>query len=243
MRFRSASCCRTSAFWKACPTASCCSTPTTRSSGATAACASGPGARASSARTSTPCWAAPRFWAPISVRSTRRWPPAAPAVRRCGRPTIATSRCTPRRCSKAATGAPQNLIVTIRDVTTEMLQQQKLAAIHQAGIELADLTPDELSEMTVEERIELLKTNILHFTKDLLHFDVVEIRLLDGRTGKLEPLLAVGITRGRRPRPVRPAAEQRRDRLRRRHRQELSVRGHHAPIRSIWKGAKGPRAR
>ena len=89
--------------------------------------------------------------------------------------------------------APQHLIVTVRDVTTEMLQQQKLAAIHQAGIELADLMPEELSVMSVEERIELLKKNILHFTKDLLHFDVVEIRLLDGRTGKLEPLLAVGI--------------------------------------------------
>ena len=67
--------------------------------------------------------------------------------------------------------------MTVRDVTGEMLQQQKLAAIHQAGIELADLTPDELSHMTVEERIELLKSNILHFTKDLLNFDVVEVRL------------------------------------------------------------------
>ncbi len=89
--------------------------------------------------------------------------------------------------------AAQHLIVTVRDVTTEVLQQQKLAAIHQAGVELADLMPDELSVMSVEERIELLKKNILHFTKDLLHFDVVEIRLLDGRTGKLEPLLAVGL--------------------------------------------------
>ena len=81
----------------------------------------------------------------------------------------------------------------MRDVTKEMLQQQKLAAIHQAGMELADLTPDELAHMTVEERIELLKSNILHFTKDLLQFDVVEIRLLDQQTGKLEPLLAVGM--------------------------------------------------
>ncbi len=89
--------------------------------------------------------------------------------------------------------AAHHLIVTVRDVTTEMLQQQKLAAIHQAGVELADLMPEELSVMSVEERIELLKKNILHFTKDLLHFDVVEIRLLDGRSGKLEPLLAVGI--------------------------------------------------
>lgn len=88
---------------------------------------------------------------------------------------------------------PQHLIITVHDVTKEMLQQQKLAAIHQAGMELADLTPDELLQMTVEERIELLKSNILHYTKDLLQFDVVEIRLLDQQTGKLEPLLAVGM--------------------------------------------------
>ncbi|HEY4310692.1 MAG TPA: response regulator [Pirellulales bacterium] len=90
-------------------------------------------------------------------------------------------------------GPPQNLIVTIRDVTSEVLQQQKLAAIHQAGVELADLSPDELSHMSIEERIELLKSNILHFTQDLLNFDVVEIRLLDANSGKLEPLLAAGM--------------------------------------------------
>jgi CheY-like chemotaxis protein/PAS domain-containing protein len=88
----------------------------------------------------------------------------------------------------------KHLIVTVRDVTREMLQQQKLAAIHQAGVELADMKPDELSHMTVEERIEYLKSNILHYTKDLLQFDVVEIRLLDHKTGVLEPLLAVGMS-------------------------------------------------
>jgi CheY-like chemotaxis protein len=87
----------------------------------------------------------------------------------------------------------KHLIVTLRDITREMQQQQKLAAIHQAGMELADLTPDELLNMSVEERIELLKSNILHYTKDLLKFDVVEIRLLDQKTGRLEPLLALGM--------------------------------------------------
>ena len=85
------------------------------------------------------------------------------------------------------------LIVTIRDVTEDRLQQQKLAAIHKAGMELADLTPEELMNMSVEERIELLKSNILHFTGELLDYDVVEIRLLDNKTNKLEPLVAVGI--------------------------------------------------
>ncbi|HEY4760013.1 MAG TPA: GAF domain-containing protein, partial [Thermoguttaceae bacterium] len=90
-------------------------------------------------------------------------------------------------------GPPRHLIVTIREVTHEIHQQQKLAAIHQAGMELADLTPDELFQMAVKDRIELLKANILHFTRDLLHFDVVEIRLLDPKTNRLEPLLAVGM--------------------------------------------------
>jgi len=88
---------------------------------------------------------------------------------------------------------PRYLIVTIRDVTAEYLQQQKLAAIHQAGADLADIQPEELGDMSVEERIELLKSNILHHTKDLLHYGVVEIRLLDPETKRLDSLLAEGI--------------------------------------------------
>ncbi len=84
-------------------------------------------------------------------------------------------------------------VAAVRDVTHTILEQQKLAAIHQAGQTLADLAPAELADMTVEERIELLKSNILHYSKDLLQFDVVEIRLLDRQTGRLEPLLAVGM--------------------------------------------------
>ena len=38
-----------------------------------------------------------------------------------------------------------------------------------------------------------MKSNILHFTRDLLRFDVVEIRLLDQKTGRLEPLLSMGM--------------------------------------------------
>ncbi|GMQ80197.1 MAG: response regulator [Planctomycetia bacterium] len=90
-------------------------------------------------------------------------------------------------------GSARRLIVTLRDVSGEVLQQQKLAAIHQAGIELSDLAPDEVASMTVDERIELLKANILHHTQDLLSFDVVEVRMLDQETSKLELLLAVGI--------------------------------------------------
>ena len=111
----------------------------------------------------------------------------------------ATHRYLSVLASPAADG-PENLptsgcrvIVAVRDVTDTILEQQKRAAIHQAGQKLADLSPAELADMTVQERIELLKSNIIHYSKDLLQFDVVEIRLLDQQTGRLEPLLAEGM--------------------------------------------------
>ncbi|MEE2639977.1 MAG: response regulator [Planctomycetota bacterium] len=85
------------------------------------------------------------------------------------------------------------LIVTVRDVTDERIQAQKLEAIHKAGLELADLKPEEVFEMGVQERIELLKSNIIHYTSDLLNFNVIEIRLKDSETGRLETLLSEGI--------------------------------------------------
>ncbi len=124
-------------------------------------------------------------------------------------------------------GPSKHLIVTVRDVTKEMHQQQKLQAIHQAGVQLADMKPDELSHMTVPERIDYLKSNILHFTKDLLQFDVVEIRLLDQKTGILEPLLAVGMSSEAAGRVLRRTEAQRRNGFRGRDRKELFVRGHH----------------
>ena len=87
----------------------------------------------------------------------------------------------------------RQLIVTVSDVTEEILQQQKLAAIHQAGRELADLRPTEIFMMEVDERIDLLKENIRHYLSDLLNFEVIEIRLLEHATGNLVPLLSVGI--------------------------------------------------
>lgn len=97
---------------------------------------------------------------------------------------------------------PLHLVVTVRDITDERLQQQKLAAIHKAGVELANLTPEEVFQMEVEDRIELLKANILHYTRHLLNFDVIEIRLLDQLTQQLMPLLAVGMDPDAAQRPL-----------------------------------------
>ncbi|HID21600.1 MAG TPA: PAS domain-containing protein, partial [Planctomycetaceae bacterium] len=50
---------------------------------------------------------------------------------------------------------PEFLIVVVRDISTEVLQQQKLDAIYQAGLELGDLSAQELMDMSVDGRIEL----------------------------------------------------------------------------------------
>jgi CheY-like chemotaxis protein/GAF domain-containing protein/PAS domain-containing protein len=87
-----------------------------------------------------------------------------------------------------------HLIALTRDITDETQQQYKINAIHKAGDELADLTPEELSELGVEERTDLLKYNIGRHMKDLLGLDFIEIRLLEPATGRLVPLLTEGMT-------------------------------------------------
>src|SRR5437588_345738 len=68
-------------------------------------------------------------------------------------------------------GKVSQLIGLGREVTAEVQQAQKLDALHKAGRELAALTADQLADMSVEERVEMLKMNIRRFTHDLLHDD------------------------------------------------------------------------
>ena len=99
--------------------------------------------------------------------------------------------------------SPNLLVVTVRDISAEVLQRQKLNAIYQAGLELGDLSLDDILQMSVDERIDLLKSKILHYTQDLLRFETVEIRLLDKSTKQLEPLLEVGMEPGAATRVLR----------------------------------------
>lgn len=91
-------------------------------------------------------------------------------------------------------GKLTHYISLTQDVTGEFLQQQKFDAIHRAGRDLASLPVEQIAEMSVEERVELLKHKIRTYTHDLLKYDVIEIRLLDRLTGRLEPLLEEGMS-------------------------------------------------
>lgn len=89
--------------------------------------------------------------------------------------------------------APVSLCL-LRDVTSEVREREKLIAIHRAGLELSHLTPAELAQMSTEERIDLLKANILQYAQNILSFKNLEIRLLEPPTGILRVLLSEGMT-------------------------------------------------
>ena len=90
-------------------------------------------------------------------------------------------------------GAPNYLLVSVRDTTAEVVQRNKLNAIYSAGQDLGDLQPEEVLEMSVEERTDLLRSKILHYTEDLLQYETFEVRLFDHETNELKPLLAHGM--------------------------------------------------
>jgi two-component system, sensor histidine kinase SagS len=87
-------------------------------------------------------------------------------------------------------GQVPQVIALSRDITSEVQNQQKLDALHQAGRQLACLQ----SDLSPEDRVAVLKANIRKLTHDLLHYDVIEIRLLDPKSKLLKPLLAEGMT-------------------------------------------------
>jgi len=92
-----------------------------------------------------------------------------------------------------ATGEVTQLVAFVQNVSAEVAQQQKLDALHQAGRELAGLDPEQLAEMNVPSRVELLKINLRKFIHDLLNYDTIEVRLLDRKSGELKPLLEDGM--------------------------------------------------
>jgi two-component system, sensor histidine kinase SagS len=95
---------------------------------------------------------------------------------------------------KRPEGLPPLYMARCRDVSAEVQNQQKLDALHKAGQTLANLDPDQLAEMSVEKRIALLKDNLRKSIHELLCYHVIEIRLLNRQTNRLEPVLAEGMT-------------------------------------------------
>lgn len=86
------------------------------------------------------------------------------------------------------------LVAICDDVTALVLRQQKLDALYRAGQDLDAIDPEQLAEMNVACRVELLKQNTRRYVHNVLHYNVVEVRLLDPKTRRLEPLMEEGMT-------------------------------------------------
>lgn len=101
-----------------------------------------------------------------------------------------------QKLSEDVGGRPRDtvLLCLVRDITSEVQEREKMTAIHRAGLELGHLTPQELAQMSREERIDLLKANILQHSQNILNFRFVEVRLLDPETKRLDVLLSEGMT-------------------------------------------------
>lgn len=129
------------------------------------------------------------------------------AARRTGQPETCVLRIEANRyLGLMVTPNPENagdegrLIVLVRDITREILQEEKLKAIYEAGDKLSDLSAQDIQDMNFEERTDLLKYNIIRDLKELLGVQNMEIRLVEPETKRLIPLLCEGMT---------PTAEQR----------------------------------
>ncbi len=86
------------------------------------------------------------------------------------------------------------LLATARDVSVRENNRQKFNSIYHAGLDLGDLSPVDVMQLSPQERIELLKMKILHYTQDVMKYETIEIRLFDRASGDLNLLLEVGMS-------------------------------------------------
>lgn len=85
------------------------------------------------------------------------------------------------------------LAVVVRDVSTDRQIEHRLAAIERAGAELVDIDPEIIRAQHAAERLKTLESRIAGVARDLLRFDHFVIRIIDSKSGRLEPVMAVGL--------------------------------------------------
>ncbi|MBK7404645.1 MAG: response regulator [Phycisphaerales bacterium] len=95
-----------------------------------------------------------------------------------------------------AAGEPKiapRLAVVVRDVSKERRFAVRMSAIDRAGAELVGFEAESVRTHNSAERLKALETRIVRIAHELLHFDHFLIRLIEKRTGRLEPVIAAGL--------------------------------------------------
>jgi two-component system, sensor histidine kinase SagS len=90
-------------------------------------------------------------------------------------------------------GRVRQVVAVVWDASSGRRLQQKIDAIDAAGRELVRLEGEAIARLNVAERLRLLEEKVIRYTSDLMHFDHFIIRLLDKKTNRLDPVIAVGL--------------------------------------------------
>ncbi len=85
------------------------------------------------------------------------------------------------------------VFAVVRDVTRARGLQDKIDMIDRAGHELLSLDAEQFSRLDAQGRLSLLEQKILRCTRETLHFDNFEIRVLNKKNQKLELALVSGM--------------------------------------------------
>jgi two-component system, sensor histidine kinase SagS len=90
-------------------------------------------------------------------------------------------------------GVVVQVVAIVWDATSSRRLQQKIDAIDRAGREMMHLDSDHIRQMSVVDRLRLIESKIISYTKELMHFDHFAIRLIDRKTEKLEIVMSAGL--------------------------------------------------
>lgn len=87
---------------------------------------------------------------------------------------------------------PAKAVAVVVDRTAQVVLQQRIGAIEEAGRRLLHLEPETVSRMTPDERLTMLQRQITTLTRNLLKFDHFRIRLRNPENDRLELVLTEG---------------------------------------------------
>ena len=88
---------------------------------------------------------------------------------------------------------PAQIVAVAWDTTRSRRLQRKIDAIDMAGRDLVELDVEDVNELGVEERLQLLEDKIFKYMHDLLSFDNFAIMLLDRKSNRLDIVLQHGM--------------------------------------------------
>ena len=92
-----------------------------------------------------------------------------------------------------ASGRCSQTIAVAFDATGTRRLQAKIDAIDKAGAELVKIESESVAAMTLQQRLKLLEDKVIRVTRDLMHFDHFNVRLIDPAGNRLELVVANGL--------------------------------------------------